>query len=31
MDYKELIIKLVNNLNDENILRRIYFFIKNQM
>jgi hypothetical protein len=31
MDYKALIIKLVSNLKDEDILRRIYFFIKNQM
>lgn len=31
MDYKVLIIKLVSKLKDEDMLRRIYFFIKNQM
>jgi hypothetical protein len=31
MDYKVLIIKLVKGLKDEEILRRIYFFIKNQL
>lgn len=28
MDYKEKIIRIINNINDDNVLRYIYLFLK---